>query len=147
MPSIVGTWNVYLTWSSGKSGGTELPVADHIFNADGTWTDRHGDHHGRWLQVGDQVVWNVNVSEYAGLVYSASIQPGHALPHEASMTGIMGHLVPYGRQGSFRAQRSFMPGEVVVAGGGVPEDNNDPLLGPVAGPVPGDSSDRADQGV
>jgi hypothetical protein len=128
MPSIVGAWNIHVTWSFGPGAGIELHLPEITFNTDGTWTNINGG--GRWLQVGDRAVWNID-KPYGLVVYSANIQPGHALPHEASMTGIMGWLTG-GNEGSFRGQRSVVPDEVVV--GGAPEDNTDPMLGPVASP-------------
>ncbi|MFG1626807.1 hypothetical protein [Kribbella sp. NPDC049227] len=128
MASIVGSWNIRATWSFGPGAGKEFNIGEVAFNADGTWTE-DDDNSGRWLQVGDQVVWNVTVPSGV-LVYSANIQPGQVLPHEASMTGIMGWLRQGSNHGGFRAKRLF--DELVVASVGVPENNSDPLLGPVA---------------
>jgi hypothetical protein len=61
MPSIAGTWNIRVTWSGGPLAGTEINGGHFTFNANGTWTDR-SNHRGRWLQVGDQVVWTVTES-------------------------------------------------------------------------------------
>lgn len=77
-----------------------------------------------------------------GVVWSANIQRGPVVAQEESMAGIMSWLNP-GNLGTFRSGR-FVPDEVLgTAGGAVPEDNSDPLLGPVVDPISGDSSDRA----
>jgi hypothetical protein len=143
MTSIIGTWNVRVTWHFGIGGGTELNAFDHTFKADGTFTHPNGG--GRWLQVdSDLVVWNWQPPDQL-LVYSANIQPGHAVPQEDSMTGIMGWLTEGGNRGTFRAQRLLVgdptlvvrggaPEETVVVRGGAPENNSNPALGPVADP-------------
>jgi hypothetical protein len=122
---IVGTWNVVgVSWG----GGPVLKAGPFTFNADGTWSYAFGG--GRWLQVGDQVFWNF--TNAAGLIYSANTHP-------ASMTGIMGYPTPGGNSGSFYALRSAPPAAPDASGdggdaltGGVPDDNTDPALGPVA---------------
>ena len=148
MASIVGPWNILVTWRFGWGAGTEFNAIHATFNADGTWTDR-GNHRGRWMRDGDQVVWSQTAAESFGLVYSAHIPPDHGhhgLPHEDTMqyegpiTGIMGWLD--GRNlGSFRALRPqgagevhFASGGVPFASGGVPETNFDPVLGRVDSP-------------
>lgn len=136
MTSIVGTWNMRVSWGSGLGAGTVLKAAPITFSADGTWTNGHG---GRWVQVGDQVFWSLTT--YPGLVYSANT-------HFASMTGIMG-WTQGSPKGSFYALRVGVFGSTdapttsarVVENGvtsvGVPENNSDPLLGPVIDPLLG----------
>ena len=144
MTSIVGTWNIRVTWGSGLGAGKILKAATSTFNADGSWTYWGGG--GRWVQVGDLVFWNF--TNYAGLLYSANTQ-------FASMTGIMGWTQQGGLTGSFYALRVGVPGSPdagttsggvlanAVTSGGVLENNSDPLLGPVVpdallGPVASD---------
>lgn len=128
MASIVGTWNIVgVSWG----GGPVLKAGPFTFNANGTWTYAFGG--GRWVQIGDMVFWNF--TNAAGLVYTANTQA-------ASMTGIMGYLTPGGISGSFYALRSApppAPGEAAqaeaadaVTGAPAPEDNSDPLVGPVS---------------
>ncbi|HEX4969990.1 MAG TPA: hypothetical protein VFV69_02975 [Steroidobacteraceae bacterium] len=133
MTSIVGTWNMRVSWGSGLGAGKVLKAATKTFYADGTWTYRDGG--GRWVQVGDHIFWNF--THYPELVYCANTQ-------FASMTGIMGWPHPGGNRGSFYGLRVGVPGspdtastsggamENAVTGGGVPDDNSDPLPGPVS---------------
>lgn len=121
MTSIVGSWNMRVSWSFGPGAGQVQKVPSPItFNADGTWSPVGG----RWVQVGDHVFWNHPIRP--GLVYAANTQ-------FASMTGIMGYLRGDNR-GSFYALRVGVPGSpeaVTSSSDGVPENNRDPLLGPV----------------
>ena len=55
MTSIVGTWNVRVTWLLGFGGGKELNAFNHTFKHDGTFTHSNGG--GRWVQAGDLVIW------------------------------------------------------------------------------------------
>jgi hypothetical protein len=138
--SIVGTWNIRVTWLFGLGGGTELNAFDHTFKADGTFTHPNGG--GHWAQVSGLFVWVWNNTL---LVYAAHIQPGHALPQEDSMTGIMGWQTQGGNHGTFRGQRLLVGDPTLAVSGGAPENNSNPALGPVADPPFAGSSDQAAQ--
>ena len=90
MTSIVGTWNMRVSWGSGLGAGKVLKTATKTVYEDGTWTNRDGG--GRWVQVGDHIFWNF--THYPELVYCANTQ-------FASMTGIMGWPHPGGKEAAF----------------------------------------------
>lgn len=125
MASVVGTWSVVgVAWGTGPV----LKAGPFTFKADGTWTYSFGG--GRWVQVGDIVFWNF--TNAPGLVYTANCQ-AHG------MSGAMGYLTPGGMNGTFYALRAA-PAPSPAANGdavaapivvGVPDDNTDPLRGPV----------------
>jgi hypothetical protein len=133
MTSVVGKWDLRITWIVGKLPGIELNVSDPTFNADGTWTDP-ANHRGRWLQIGDLVVWNVTNTIPINLVYSGCIQSGPAAG-DASMTGIMAKWIEDGDHGTFSARLLFTDPETEPRVG-VP-DTSDPLSDPGFDPLLG----------
>lgn len=95
----VGTWAVVaVDW--GCSGSVDM-AGPFTFHADGTWSYAHG--RGRWLQVGETVMWNF--TNAAGLVFSASMV-------DSAMSGSMGYLTSRGPSGRFAALRDPMPASV-----------------------------------
>jgi hypothetical protein len=116
MTSIVGTWHILITWTfgAGVGTGTELNFGNPTFEADGTWVSEL-PHRGRWLQVGDQVIWNTEDD----VVYSGKIEQDPVVANVSTITGIMGLLIHNGKQGTFRGGRV-----------------SDPVVGPVAGTPP-----------
>lgn len=101
---IVGIWAaVEVDWGCTGSAVTAPPFT---FHPDGTWSYAHGG--GRWLQVGETVVWDF--ANAPGLVFT-----GRA--HASGMSGTMGYLTGNGPSGCFSAARkpSAAPPESLVA--------------------------------
>ena len=72
------------------------------------------------MQAGDLVVWQWRPPDPPALD-SANIQPGHAVPQEDTMTGIMGWLTEGGNQGTFRARRLLVGDPIPCSFGAVPQ--------------------------
>jgi len=110
MPSVVGTWDLRITWIRGRISGVELPGSyQHNFNADGTWTSPDTNNYGRWLQAGDFVMWDLVSDIPFNLMYSGKIRWGTHAADAASMTGMMAKWIDGGDYGTFSASRESQP--------------------------------------
>ncbi len=97
MAKVTGKWSITTDWGC---DGSITGTFEQTFKSNGTWKSSPWVHSGRWIQVGDHVIWTFK--DVKDLVYSGNISGSW-------MTGAQGYTKKGSYRGCFGARRSGVP--------------------------------------